>query len=75
MYGTNGLCRFLSIVKNEPSNSLIDLKFVSSIPNDIVLGPLIVKNHINNTNEIIIQDSKNILYLINNRGQVECRKP
>ena len=50
---------------------MIDLKFVSSVPNDIVLGPLIVKNHINNTNEIIIQDSKNILYLINNRGQVE----
>ena len=62
---------FISDFKNEPSNSLIDLKFVSSIPNDIVLGPLIVKNHINNTNEIIIQDSKNILYLINNRGQVE----
>ena len=62
---------YISDFKNEPSNSLIDLKFVSSVPNDIVLGPLIVKNHINNTNEIIIQDSKNILYLINNRGQVE----
>ena len=62
---------YVSDFKNKPSNSLIDLKFVSSIPNDIVLGPLIVKNHINNTNEIIIQDSKNILYLINNRGQVE----
>ena len=62
---------YISNFKNEPSNSLIDLKFVSSIPNDIVLGPLIVKNHINNTNEIIIQDSKNILYLINSRGQVE----
>ncbi len=62
---------FISDFKNEPSSSLIDLKFVSSIPNDIVLGPLIVKNHINNTNEIIIQDSKNILYLINNLGQVE----
>ena len=62
---------YISDFKNEPSNSLIDLKFVSSIPNDIVLGPLIVKNHINNTNEIIIQDSKNILYLINSRGQVE----
>ena len=62
---------YISNFKNEPSNSLIDLKFVSIIPNDIVLGPLIVKNHINNTNEIIIQDSKNILYLINSRGQVE----
>ena len=44
---------------------------MSSVPNDIVLGPLIVKNHINNSNEVLIQDSKNILYLINDRGQVE----
>jgi hypothetical protein len=53
---------------------MIDLKFESSIPNDIILGPIIVKNHINNSNEIIIQDSKNILYLINNIGQVEWTK-
>ena len=62
---------YISDFKNEPSNSLIDLKFESRIPNDIVLGPLIVKNHINNSNEVLIQDSKNILYLINDRGQVE----
>ena len=62
---------YISDFKSEPSNSMIDLKFESSIPNDIVLGPLIVKNHINNSNEVLIQDSKNILYLINDRGQVE----
>ena len=62
---------YISNFRSEPSNSMIELKFVSSIPNDIVLGPLIVKNHINNSNEVLIQDSKNILYLINNRGQVE----
>ena len=65
---------YISDFKNEPSNSMIDLKFESSIANDIVLGPIIVKNHINNDNEVIIQDSKNILYLINNRGQVEWTK-
>ena len=65
---------FISDFKNESSNSMIDLKFESSIPNDIILGPIIVKNHINNSNEIIIQDSKNILYLINNIGQVEWTK-
>jgi len=65
---------YISDFKNEPSNSMIDLKFESSITNDIILGPLIVKNHVNNDNEIIIQDSKNILYLINNRGQVEWTK-
>ena len=65
---------FISDFKNEPSNSMIDLKFESIIPNDIILGPIIVKNHINNSNEIIIQDSKNILYLINNIGQVEWTK-
>ena len=65
---------YISEFKNEPSNPMIDLKFESSIANDIVLGPIIVKNHINNDNEVIIQDSKNILYLINNRGQVEWTK-
>ncbi len=62
---------FISEFKNEYSNSSIELKFESSIANDIILGPLIVKNHINNSNEVLIQDSKNILYLINDRGQVE----
>ena len=65
---------YISDFKNEPSNPMIDFKFESSIANDIILGPIIVKNHINNDNEIIIQDSKNILYLINNRGQVEWTK-
>ncbi len=62
---------YISDFKNEYSNSSIELKFESSITNDIVLGPLIVKNHINNSNEVLIQDYKNILYLINDRGQVE----
>ena len=50
------------------------MKFETSISNEIILGPLIVKNHINNSNEIVVQDSENILYLINNLGQVEWTK-
>ena len=65
---------FISDFKKKSLDSLIDLKFEASISNEIILGPLIVKNHINNSNEIIVQDSQNILYLINNSGQVEWSK-
>tara|TARA_S200000501_G_scaffold120938_1_gene113784 strand:- start:13472 stop:15340 length:1869 start_codon:yes stop_codon:yes gene_type:complete len=67
----NGL---ISDYKKKVLDSLIDLKFETSISNEIILGPLIVKNHINNSNEIVVQDSQNILYLINNLGQVEWTK-
>ena len=64
----------ISDYKKKAVDSLIDLKFETSISNEIILGPLIVKNHINNSNEIVVQDSENILYLINNLGQVEWTK-
>lgn len=67
----NGL---ISDYKKKALDSLMDLKFEASISNEIILGPLIVKNHINNSNEIVVQDSQNILYLINNSGQVEWTK-
>ena len=67
----NGL---ISDYKKKPLDSLTDLKFETSISNEIIVGPLIVKNHINNSNEIVVQDSQNILYLINNLGQVEWTK-
>ena len=67
----NGL---ISDYKKKAVDSLIDLKFETSISNEIILGPLIVKNHINNSNEIVVQDSETILYLINNLGQVEWTK-
>ena len=38
------------------------------------MGPLIVKNHTNNKNEVFIQDSENIIYLINDNGQIEWTK-
>jgi len=35
----------------------------------VIVKPAIVKNHLNNSNEIIVQDSKNTLYLITNSGR------
>ena len=65
---------FISNFQKEVRNLPIDLKFETTIENEIILGPLMVKNHINNSNELIIQDSENILYLINNMGQIEWTK-
>ena len=64
----------ISDFKEKSKTSEIELKFKTSIVNEIILGPIIVKNHTNNKNEVIVQDSKNIIYLINNNGQVEWTK-
>ncbi len=64
----------ISNYKNDSKNSEIELKFETSISNEIILGPLIVKNHNNNKNEIIVQDSENTIYLINDNGQIEWTK-
>ena len=64
----------ISNYKNDSKNSKIELKFETSISNEIILGPLIVKNHTNNKNEVFIQDSENIIYLINDKGQIEWTK-
>ncbi len=64
----------ISNYKDDSKNSEIELKFETSISNEIILGPLIVKNHTNNKNEVFIQDSENIIYLINYNGQIEWTK-
>ena len=64
----------ISNYKDDSKNSEIELKFETSISNEIILGPLIVKNHTNNKNEVFIQDSENIIYLINDYGQIEWTK-
>ena len=64
----------ISSYKDDSKNSEIELKFETSISNEIILGPLIVKNHTNNKNEVFIQDSENIIYLINDNGQIEWTK-
>ena len=64
----------ISEFKTESNNDEDNLKFGINLANDIILGPIIVKNHINNKNEIIVQDSENKIHLINNDGQVEWTK-
>ena len=64
----------ISDYKDDSKNSEIELKFETSISNEIILGPLIVKNHTNNKNEVFIQDSENVIYLINDNGQIEWTK-
>ena len=64
----------ISNFKDDSKNSEIELKFETSISNEIILGPLIVKNHANNKNEVFVQDSENIIYLINDNGQIEWTK-
>ena len=64
----------ISEFKTESNNDEDNLKFGINLANDIILGPIIVKNHINNKNEIIVQDSENKIHLINSDGQVEWTK-
>tara|TARA_B100000579_G_scaffold176720_1_gene143968 strand:+ start:2691 stop:4541 length:1851 start_codon:yes stop_codon:yes gene_type:complete len=64
----------ISEFKTESNNDKDNLKFEINLANDIILGPIIVKNHINNKNEIIVQDSENKIHLINSDGQVEWTK-
>ena len=64
----------ISNYKDDSKNSEIELKFETSISSEIILGPLIVKNHTNNKNEVFVQDSENIIYLINDNGQIEWTK-
>ncbi|MFL2593651.1 MAG: hypothetical protein ACJ0O7_04085 [Flavobacteriaceae bacterium] len=64
----------ISNYRDDSKNSEIELKFETSISNEIILGPLIVKNHTNNKNEVFVQDSENIIYLINDNGQIEWTK-
>ena len=64
----------ISEFKSEISNSVNNLKFEIRFPNEIILGPIMVKNHITNKNEIIVQDSENNIHLINNNGQIEWTK-
>ena len=64
----------ISKFKTESNNDKDNLKFEINLANDIILGPIIVKNHINNKNEIIVQDSENKIHLINSDGQVEWTK-
>ncbi|GAB4161130.1 MAG: hypothetical protein Tsb0033_18080 [Winogradskyella sp.] len=59
--------------KQAASNSITE-SFTTSIGKPIISHPQTVKNHINNTHDIAVQDIDNILYLISNSGNILWKK-
>lgn len=59
--------------KRAASNSVTE-SFTTALDAKIVSPPQTVKNHINNTHEIAVQDINNVLYLISNSGNVLWKK-
>ncbi len=60
--------------KSKVNANSISQQFNIVLDNDILSPPQIVKNHRTNQKEIIVQDIKNNLYLISNRGKVLWKK-
>ncbi len=59
--------------KRAASNSVTET-FSTSLEAQIVSPPQTVKNHINNTHDIAVQDTNNVLYLISNSGNILWKK-
>ena len=64
----------ISEIKEDVNNNSTAIKYETRIQKNITLGPIIVKNHINDSSELIIQDDNDFIYLINNSGQIEWSK-
>ena len=64
----------ISDFKDDQKNSRDNFEYETKLKNNITVGPIIVKNHINKKSELIVQDENNILYLINSSGQIEWSK-
>ncbi len=60
--------------KSKVHANSISQQFNIVLDDDILNTPQIVKNHRTNQKEILIQDIKNNLYLISNRGKVLWKK-
>ena len=60
----------LSKYKKRPSGNSITDDFTVSLTSEILMQPQTVKNHRNNSYEIVLQDVLNNLYLISNSGQI-----
>lgn len=62
--------------KNQPKaiKNTITEQFSIVLDNPILTEPQIVKNHLTGQKEIVVQDVKNNLYLISNRGNVLWKK-
>ncbi len=73
----NSFAHINGIIKKNQSKATkgsVTQKFNVVLAEDILNAPQIVKNHRNNQKEIIVQDVKNNLYLISNRGKVLWKK-
>ncbi len=60
--------------KSKVNANSISQQFNIVLGDDILITPQIVKNHRTNQKEIVVQDIKNNLYLISNRGKVLWKK-
>lgn len=53
----------------------LELASQSSFENELVTKPFVVRNHITNGLETLVQDSAHTLYLVNGDGQISWGKP
>ncbi len=60
--------------RTKANKGSVTQQFNTILDNDILNSPQIVKNHRNSQKEVIVQDIKNNLYLISNRGKVLWKK-
>ena len=60
--------------KPRQSKSLISEEFNLVLPEDIMMGPVFVSNHKTKGKDILVQDIKNNLYLISNKGVILWKK-
>ena len=65
-----------SIVKTEREVNRIGPKIIfnTKLNNDIYFKPKWVKNYVTKQKELVVQDNKNILYLISNEGEIIWEK-
>ena len=61
-------------LKKKPKKNKVSTRFNISLDAKIATDPQFVINHLNRKKEIVVQDEKNILYLISDKGKVLWKK-
>jgi hypothetical protein len=67
----NGITK---IFKTKVSSNSVSEELNIKLDNDLISSPQIIINHTNNEKDIVVQDLKNNLYLISNKGKVFWKK-
>ena len=73
----NGIIHFNAVISkdtNEDENLKISKLFDVEIDEEIIMYPHFVKNHVTKNLDIVVQDTKNNLYLISKDGKVIWKK-